>query len=160
MKSIVVMGSLFFLCLGYFFLKTSRESVLSAAPARAMASAAVMSQQDPSPHGKNPGVGPIKNVTLGPIDQQMAAKGKSLFDSNCTACHGLNERKIGPALGKITQQRSPEFIMNLLVNTSQMENKDEVMKQLEARYGIKMPNLDMDKQQAREILEYLRSVAK
>ncbi|MGD8923107.1 MAG: hypothetical protein PVH24_07630, partial [Candidatus Zixiibacteriota bacterium] len=41
--------------------------------------------KDPSsPHPqKNPGIGPIKEVKLGPVDQKMADKGKHLFDQRC-----------------------------------------------------------------------------
>jgi cytochrome c len=113
-----------------------------------------------SPHPKKDrGIGPITEVKLGPIDQKMADSGKKLFDQKCTACHKLGSRLVGPALGDITQKRAPVFIMNFLLNTQTMEAKDSNVKKLESEFGMRMPDPHVDKQQAREILEYLRSVA-
>jgi mono/diheme cytochrome c family protein len=106
------------------------------------------------------GIGPIKKVTLGPLDEKMAAKGKELFQVHCSMCHHLDERKIGPALRDVTQQRTPEFIMNMVLNTSDMERHDPTAKRLEAGYPVKMPATNLDEKQARELLEYLRSVTK
>ena len=110
--------------------------------------------------GSDLGVGPIKKVTLGPLDPAMAAKGKTLFQSHCFMCHSLDERKVGPPLGDVTKQRTPEFIMNMILNTSDMEQHDPTAKRLEAEYPVKMPATNLNEKQAREILEYLRSVAK
>lgn len=40
---------------------------------------------------KNKGIGPIKSVTLGDIDEAMAAKGKETFKTNCKACHKMKK---------------------------------------------------------------------
>jgi cytochrome c len=117
-------------------------------------------QADPSsPHGEDMGVGPIKEVKLGPIDQKLAEQGESLFETKCTMCHSLDEKKIGPALQDVTKQRTPEFIMNLLVNTSEMEQKDQTMKKMISEYAIPMTDLHLSETEARALLEYLRSVA-
>ncbi len=51
--------------------------------------------------------------------------------------------------------------MNLLLNTVQMQQQDSIMKKLMKDYNnIPMPDPAVDKEQARSILEYLRSVAK
>jgi cytochrome c len=117
--------------------------------------------KDPSsPHPqKDPGIGPVKEVTLGPVDQKMAGKGEHLFEQRCSPCHELNKKLVGPPLGKVTQLRSPEFIMNFLLNTSMMEQKDTAIEKLVPEYGMKMPPQDLNKEKARELLEYLRSVA-
>jgi len=38
------------------------------------------------------------------------ANGKSLFNSQCAACHKLDKKVIGPALGEVTQRRSKEWL--------------------------------------------------
>ncbi len=117
-------------------------------------------KSDPSsPHGKDLGIGPVKEVKLGPIDEKLTQQGKSLFEMKCAMCHSLDERKIGPALRDVTEQRTPEFIMNLLVNTSEMEQKDETMKKLISEYSVPMTDLELSEKDARALLEYLRSVA-
>ena len=101
-----------------------------------------------------------KEVPLGPVDKTMAAKGKTLFNSKCMICHDLKQDKIGPALGNITKIRTPEFIMNLLLNTDQMQKEDHVIKELIKKYRVLMTPPNISKEQARAIVEYLRSVAK
>jgi cytochrome c5 len=106
--------------------------------------------------GGDMGVGPVKHVEMGPLDPKMAAKGKSLFDNKCTVCHSLKERKVGPPLGHVASQRTPEFIMNMIMNAPHMEQKDPAAKKLLAEYHVSMPELSLDRKQARELLEYLR----
>lgn len=119
------------------------------------------STADPnSPHPKtDKGIGPIENVKLGPINDGMAKDGKKVFDQKCTACHRLDTKLVGPALGDVTQKRSPEFIMNFLLNTKTMEAKDPHIRKLESQLGMQMPDPHVDKKQARDLLEYFRSVA-
>lgn len=40
----------------------------------------------------------------------LVATGKKLFNTNCVACHKLDRKLIGPALGKITDKRSDEWL--------------------------------------------------
>ena len=114
-----------------------------------------------NPHGKDLGIGPIKKVDLGPINAKMVGEGKSLFNTKCSVCHEMSQKKIGPPLGGITKQRTPEFIMNLLLNTVEMQKNDPVIKGLIKEYNnLPMPNPSLTQKQARSVLEYLRSVNK
>jgi hypothetical protein len=65
---------------------------------------------------------------------------------------------VGPPLGKVAKERSPEFIMNLLLNTAEMAQKDSIIKKLITDYNVTMPQPNINEQQARAILEYLRSL--
>lgn len=40
-----------------------------------------------------------------------AANGKKLFKANCSACHKLDKKLIGPALGDVTQRRTEEWLL-------------------------------------------------
>ncbi|MDF9801337.1 cytochrome c [Catalinimonas alkaloidigena] len=106
----------------------------------------------------NKGVGPVDHVDLGPIDVTMAAEGKVIFEENCTACHQLEDRYVGPALKEITARRSPEWIMNMIMNPNEMVQKDPVAKALLAEYLSPMANQNISREDARRILEYFRSV--
>jgi|GEM_PF-406774 len=108
---------------------------------------------------KDLGVGPVKQVKLGPIDQQLAKKGKKLFDSNCTSCHQLKQKKVGPPLGNVVNDRTPEFIMNMVLNATDMEQHDPTAKRLKSEYHVPMPQTGLKRSQARAVLEYLRTVA-
>ncbi len=107
------------------------------------------------------GIGPIKGMKLGPIDKKLADKGQDYFDSKCIACHNLDKKLIGPPLRNIARDSSPLFIMNYLLNTTEMQKKDaDIMAQIKANNGVIMPNQHLTKEQARELLEYFRAVAK
>ena len=109
---------------------------------------------------KNRGIGPVKELTLGPINVKMALTGKELFNNKCLLCHDLEQKKIGPPLRDITKIRTPEFIMNLLLNTTQMQQEDPIIKGLIIAYKLPMTPPNISNEQARAILEYLRSVVK
>lgn len=105
------------------------------------------------------GVGPIQSIKLGPIDEALAKKGQQLFEANCTACHKLDKKYIGPALGDVANRATPEFIMNMMLDTPDMLKEDPIAKSLLEQYGATMA-VNINKDQARAILEYLREVAK
>ncbi len=104
------------------------------------------------------GIGPITEVKLGPIDQNLVKKGKEIFDSKCASCHKLEEKYVGPPLKGVTKRRKPEWIMNMILNPSEMEQKDPVAKQLLSEYLTQMTFQNVSQDDARAILEYLRSV--
>jgi len=113
------------------------------------------------PQNQDPGVGPVKNVTTGPIDAKMVANGKKIYLAKCLVCHELDSKKIGPPLRNIAKERMPEYIMNLLVNAVQMQKQDPFVKDLLKKYNnILMPDPAISQAQARTVLEYLRSVTK
>jgi cytochrome c len=110
---------------------------------------------------KDLGIGPVKKVELGPLDKTMSDQGKAIFNSKCLVCHDLDQAKIGPALRNVTKVRTPEYIMNLLVNTAQMQKENATIKELIKKYNnIIMIPPELNQQQVRDVLEYLRSVAK
>lgn len=37
---------------------------------------------------------------------QSASRGQTLFESRCTACHGLDANRVGPALGTVLGRRA------------------------------------------------------
>lgn len=106
------------------------------------------------------GIGPVKELKLGPVDKALADKGKALFDDKCSMCHGLTEAKAGPALGDVLSQVTPEFVANFLLNTSEMEQKDARIMGLIQKYGMPMPPPELDKDQAMALLEYFRTTKK
>ena len=65
----------------------------------------------------NKGVGPITNVEFPEeINDEMVARGKAKFDAICVACHMIDKRMIGPALKGVYDRRSPEWVMNMILN--------------------------------------------
>jgi cytochrome c len=106
------------------------------------------------------GIGPVTEaITLGPVDQGMAAAGKQIFESKCGACHKMTDKYVGPPLGEVTVRRTAAFIMNQMLNPEGMYAKHPVVKQLLGEYMTQMPNLALTQEQARQVVEYLRTQA-
>jgi len=109
------------------------------------------------------GVGPIQEPLNLPetIDEALAKKGEELFEKKqCTSCHKLDERLVGPPLRDVVNQRPPEWIMNMIINPEEMILKDPVAKKLLEEYGVPMTNQNVSVDEARAILEFLRKAAK
>jgi mono/diheme cytochrome c family protein len=103
------------------------------------------------------GIGPVKEVQLSAIDSAMAAEGEKLFQNKCIACHQATSTKvIGPGLLGITLRRSPEWIMNQILNPMEMTQKDSLAKELLAVYLAQMVKMDVNEKEARMILEFFR----
>jgi mono/diheme cytochrome c family protein len=103
------------------------------------------------------GIGPVTTeITLGPLDRAMAERGEKTFEGKCSACHKMDEKYVGPALGKVTERRTPAYIMNMILNPEGMYTRHPVAKQLLAEHLTQMPNLGLSRDEAREVVEYLR----
>tara|TARA_R110002012_G_scaffold283304_1_gene473553 strand:- start:78943 stop:79446 length:504 start_codon:yes stop_codon:yes gene_type:complete len=106
------------------------------------------------------GVGQIKNITLdAEINMEMAAAGEAIFKSNCTACHKIDKRFIGPSPKGILERRSPEWIMNMILDPKLMTEEDQCAKDLLIEFnGAAMANQNLTVEQTRAILEYYRTL--
>ncbi len=105
------------------------------------------------------GIGPIKSeLKLDPINKSLADKGEKVFEMKCTACHKMDERYVGPAVRGITVRRSPEFIMNMVLNPDEMVKKHPEVQKLLAEYLTPMTYQNVSEEDARAILEYLRII--
>ena len=106
---------------------------------------------------KDKGVGPITSVNVtGTINQSMADEGEVIFNSICSACHKLDQKFIGPALIGVTKRRTPEWIMNMIMNPEQMVKKNAQAKKLQMEYASPMVNQGLTEAETRSILEYFR----
>ena len=113
---------------------------------------------DLTPWQMTNGIGPVTEpLTLGPIDEHEAEEGKKVFEAKCSACHKLGERYVGPPLGGITEKVTPEFAMNMILNPQEMYTRHPVVKKLLGEYMTQMPNQGLTQEQAREVVEYLRT---
>lgn len=106
------------------------------------------------------GVGPIKDLKLDPtVDPAMAALGKEVYNSKCLACHKTDKKFIGPAPVGILDRRTPEWVMNMILNPEEMVQKDPLAKELLMEFnGSPMANQGLTEQEARQVLEYFRTL--
>ena len=108
----------------------------------------------------NKGVGPVKDLVLPEtIDQTMVAAGAELFKTKCSACHKVDKKFIGPAPTGVMERRSPEWIMNMILDPEGMVQNDPIAKALLIEYnGSPMANQSLTETEARSILEYFRTL--
>ena len=119
----------------------------------ALAITALVSCNGGSGNGQN------NNASDNAATPALAEKGKELFKINCTACHKPTKKFIGPAPKGILERRSPEWVMNMILNPENMIANDPIAKQLLAEAnGAPMANQHLTEEQARAILEYFRTI--
>lgn len=107
------------------------------------------------------GIGPIKEkIDLGAIDPKLVKRGEEIWNQKCIACHKLDERYVGPAQRDVIKRRTPEFIMNMMLNPEEMQKRHPVIKQLLAEYMTPMTNQNLTVEDARAVLEFFREVGK
>lgn len=108
----------------------------------------------------NKGIGPVKNLTLSAeIDQALAAEGEKIFKEKCTSCHKPDKRFIGPAPKGVLERRTPEWVMNMILNPEKMVKEDPIAKQLLLDYNLSpMANQNLTEEEARKVLEYFRTL--
>jgi len=106
------------------------------------------------------GFGPIKSLTLpAEIDQAMAAQGKDVYDKMCTACHRVDKKFIGPPPTGLLKKRTPEWIMNMILDPEGMVKNDPLAKGLLMEFnGSPMANQNLTEVEARAVLEYFRTL--
>ena len=133
--------------------ESSTEAETNAAPVQSM----IEEEADPM---DNHGIGPVTSITLDDeINTELASQGESLFKEKCSACHKPAKRHIGPAPKGILERRSPEWVMNMILNPEEMTLKDPLAKKLLIEFnGAPMANQGLTEDQARSVLEYFRTI--
>lgn len=113
--------------------------------------------------GDNPeiGIGPVKELKLeSQVNEDMANKGKVTFEAKCVSCHKFNEKLVGPPLAGVTKRRKPEWIMNMILNPVEMTQKNPAAQELYRQFLVQMTFQDVTQDDARNLLEYFRSLDK
>jgi len=118
---------------------------------------AVLEEIDPM---EDKGVGPVTSITLAEaIDEALVAEGKEEYEAKCTACHKLDKKSIGPSPTGVLERRTPEWIMNMILNPDEMVLKNGNAKKLMMEFnGAPMANQNLTEDKARAILEYFRTL--
>lgn len=99
------------------------------------------------------------DLKLGDIDQSMVAEGEKIYDVKCQACHskGAN-RVVGPGWKGVTTRREPAWIMNMIVHTDAMLSSDPDAQKLFEECLVRMPNQNLNHDEARNMLEFMRTL--
>ncbi len=104
------------------------------------------------------GLGPVKSIDLGEVESELAKKGEKIYVLKCTACHAPDKEKLGPAPKGIMDRRTPEWVMNMILNPEEMAMKDPIGRGLLMKYNTVMANQGLTEEDARAVLEYFRTL--
>ena len=87
-----------------------------------------------------------------------AAKGQTLFKTNCTACHTLDTKLIGPPLRGIGDKRSEDYIFNQVTNPAEWVVKNPDAKKVFEEYNkVPMtPFPQLTREDIKNITAYLK----
>lgn len=104
------------------------------------------------------GEGKFKNVEVSnKLNTTMAAAGEKIYGVKCSACHKLSDEKlVGPGWKGVTTRHKPEWIMNFISNPDAMLDKDPKAQAMLELCMVRMPNQNLNDEDARNILEYMR----
>lgn len=115
-----------------------------------------LTKNQPEEHGTL--VKPEDVKLTNPLNQQWVAEGKSIYDVKCSACHKLtNEKLVGPGWAGVTKKRQPDWILNMITNVEVMLEKDPQAQKLLEECLVRMPNQNLNLDEARKVLEFQRS---
>jgi len=115
-----------------------------------------LTKNQPETHGTEIKEGDVTLTT--PLNQEWVKNGKSTYELKCQSCHKLtDERLVGPGWAGVTKKREPHWIMNMITNVEMMLETDPEAQKLLEQCMVRMPNQNITKEQAREVLEFMRS---
>ena len=87
------------------------------------------------------------------IDADLAEEGSTILKQKCTACHMPDRKLIGPAMKGIYDRRNPAWVMNMILNPTEMLQKDETAVALLKEYNNVMMRKEKRAQEEERALE-------
>lgn len=156
-KPIIVIVSLTLICLTGIFLAScgSGDNKTDGQATTSGSNSGTATDQSAEVHGSE-----IKSgeITLDhPLNANWVSAGKSTYELKCQSCHKLTtDRLVGPGWKDVTKRRKPEWIMNMITNVEMMLDTDPEAQKLLEQCLVRMPNQNLSRDQAREVLEFMR----
>jgi len=112
--------------------------------------------EQPEVHGTEVKPGEIKFEN--PLSAAWVTNGKAIYELKCGSCHKLTEeRLVGPGWKGVTKRREPEWIMNMITNVDMMLETDPEAQKLLEQCLVRMPNQNLTRDDARQVMEFMRS---
>lgn len=87
------------------------------------------------------------------------SNGDALFKANCTQCHAVNEKVVGPALAGIAKRRSIAWLVPWVQNSAKVVASDDeyAVKLYNDNGKQQMPSFDLTKKEIRDIMAWIAS---
>ncbi|RZJ58026.1 MAG: c-type cytochrome [Hymenobacter sp.] len=119
-------------------------------------SAATVSQQGVAPGGT---AGAAPATAAGGGDAAEIQAGDALFKANCTQCHAVNEKVVGPALKDITKRRSISWLIPWVKNSAKViaSGDDYAVKLYNDNGKQQMPSFGLSDKEITSIMAWVTS---
>jgi cytochrome c5 len=115
-----------------------------------------LASEKPETHGTEIAAADIK--LNNPLDKALVSSGSKIYELKCMSCHKLTaEKVVGPGWKDVTKRRAPAWVMNMITNVDMMLEKDPEAQKLLELCMVRMPNQNITTDEARSILEFMRS---
>ena len=115
-----------------------------------------LSKNQPETHGTEVKEGEI--AFTNPLNAEWVTTGKGIYELKCQSCHRLTEEKlVGPGWKGVTKKREPLWIMNMITNVEMMLETDAEAQKLLELCLVRMPNQNITKEDARKLIEFMRT---
>lgn len=92
-------------------------------------------------------------------DPALVSQGESLFKGNCTVCHAINEKVIGPALRNVHERQDEEWIKAFIKNSSKViASGDEYAVNLYNEYNqTQMTSFAFSDEELNSLIAYIKA---
>ena len=89
----------------------------------------------------------------------QADAGKELFEAKCTSCHTVGGGDgVGPDLKGVGVRRSTDWVLGVITEPDKLTaQKDPTQLELTKKYGMEMPNLGVNRDDALKIVTFLQA---
>lgn len=98
-------------------------------------------------------------ISTAPQEQVIDHPGQKIFKANCTPCHRIHQKLIGPALAGVLERRDSLWVIQMIRNSSQLiASGDPTAAQLFREYnGIQMTSFtSFSNEELKNLLEYIK----
>jgi cytochrome c551/c552 len=93
-----------------------------------------------------------------PVDHEQAERGEQLFkDKGCSACHAFGTKMSGPDLAGVATRRTAAWMEQQILHPDVMSKEDPIARELMAAHALQMPNQGLAPDEARAVIEFLKS---
>ncbi len=100
-------------------------------------------------------------ITLFGANTASAQDGEALFKANCTSCHAVKEKVIGPALAGVETRRTEEWLLKWIKNSQAMVKAGDAdaVKLYNDYNKVAMTSFNLKDDEIKAILAYTKKVA-
>ncbi len=94
-----------------------------------------------------------------PTDEAVISSGESLFKANCTQCHQVHKKVIGPALAGVTERLESDYLISWIRNSQKLvQSGDEYAVSIYEEYNqVAMPAYPFSDDQILSLLAYIKA---